>query len=129
MEAVMVRIVYEHLAAWPEQGPLRVEAQFRGEIPVSPDLARRRANSYLAREVALFVIAGEPMLILGNHPRWRLPTILRLRGFGNLAEVGAVDVDAQTGKVVSLTEDEIRVIRERAHDIAGRLTPSPEAAS
>jgi hypothetical protein len=129
MEAVMVRIVYEHLAAWPEQGPLRVEAQFSGEIPVPPDLARRRANSYLAREVAMFVIAGEPMLILGDHPRWRLPTILRLHGFGNLAEVGAVEVDAQTGKVSPLAEDEIHIIRERAHDIAGRLTPTPKPAS
>jgi len=125
----MVRIIYEHPATWPEEGPLRVEAHFSGEIPVSPDLARRRANGYLAREVALFIVAGEPMLILSDHPYWRLPTILRLRGFGNLAEVGVIDVDARTGKVQLLAEDEIRAIRERAHDLATRLTPSPEAAS
>jgi hypothetical protein len=124
----MVRIVYEHPAVWPDEGPLRVEAQFHGEIPISPDLARRRTNGYLAREVAMFLIAGEPMLILGDHPYWRLPIILRLRGFGKLAEVGVVDVDAQTGKVRPLSEDEIETIRERAHDIAARLAPSPETA-
>jgi hypothetical protein len=124
----MVRIVYEHPADWPEEGPLRVEARFSGEIPVSPDLARRRVNGYLTREVAMFMIAGEPMLILGEHPYWRVPVILRLRGFGKLAEVGILEVDAQTGQVKSLSEDEIRAIREHAHDIAARLTSPPEPA-
>ncbi len=124
----MVRIIYEHPTEWPAEGPLRVEAQFSGEITVPPDLARRRANGYLAREVALFIIAGEPMLILRDHPCWQMPAILRLRGFGNLAEVGLIDVDAQTGEVTPLSEAEIQAIRQRAHDIAARLAPSPETA-
>ena len=124
----MVRIVYQHPAAWPEEGPLRVEARFSGEIPVSPLQAQRRANCYLAREIALFVIAGEPMLILDDQPRWQLPAILRLRGYGNLAEVGLIEVDARTGQVKPLTQVEIRVMREHAREITARLTSSSAAA-
>jgi hypothetical protein len=76
----------------------------------------------------MFIIAGEPMLILGEHPYWKVPAILRLRGFGKLAEVGILYVDAQTGQVKPLSEDEIQAIRERAHDIAARLASPPETA-
>ena len=105
-----------------------MEAQFSGEIVVPPGLARQRANGYLAREVALFVIAGEPLLILGERPRWQIPALLRLRGLGNVAQVGVIDVDAQTGKVRQLSPDEIHLLREHAHDLATRLSPSPEPA-
>ena len=84
---------------------------------ISADLARRRVNGYLTQEVAMFVVAGEPILALSDRPYWRVPAILRLRGFGKLAEVGFLDVDAQTGQVKPLSEDEIRVIRGHAHDI------------
>lgn len=125
----MVRIIYQHAVPWPEEGPLQVDASFRGEIPISPTLARQRASGYLAREVALFVTAGEPLLILDEQPRWQAPVILRLRGYGNLAEVGQIEVDARTGQVTPLTEVEIAQIRKQAHDIAARFTSSPAAAS
>lgn len=108
---------------------MQVDASFRGEIPISPTLARQRASGYLAREVALFVTAGEPLLILDEQPRWQAPIILRLRGYGNLAEVGQIEVDARTGQVTPLTEVEIAQIRKLAHDIAARFTSSPAAAS
>ena len=124
----MVRIVYQYPATWPEEGPLRVDARFSGEITVSPTQARQRASGYLAREVALFLTAGEPMLILDDQPRWQVPAILRLRGYGNLAEVGLIEVDARTGQVEPLDEAEIRVIREHAHELVACLTPSPAEA-
>lgn len=125
----MVRIIYEHPDEWPPEGPLRIEAQFSSEILVQPELARRRANGYLAQEVALFLVGGDPLLVLNDHPCWRIPAILRLRGVGELAEVGSVDVDAQTGAVKPLTEEDIQVMRERAHAIASRLAPSAETTS
>lgn len=125
----MVRIIYEHPEEWPEEGPLVVHAQFNGEIAVSPDVARRRASGYLAREVALFLAAGEPVLHLGDCPCWRVPAVLRLRGVGELVDVGVIDVDARTGQVLPLTGEGLEIIRKRANDIASRITPSPEAAS
>ncbi len=125
---MMVRIVYEHPGVWPENGPLRLDVQFRGEVVVTPGLARQRGNGYLAREVALFVIAGEPLLILGEHPRWEIPALLRLRGLGDVVQVGMIDVDAQTGKVRPLSKEEIRTVREHARALADRLAPTPEPA-
>lgn len=94
-----------------------MEAQFNGEIVVPPDLARRRVNGYLVQEVDMFMIAGEPMLIQGDTPYWRLSVILRLRGLGNLGEVGVIDVDARTGRVKTLSEDEIQAVQERAYNL------------
>lgn len=125
----MVRIIYEHPGEWPDNGPLVVQAQFNGEIPVSPDVARRRVSGYLAREVALFLTTGEPVLMLGEPHRWRIPAVLRLRGLGELAAVGTVDVDALTGQIIPLPNEALQVMRTRANDIASRLAPSPEAAS
>lgn len=125
----MVRILYEHPGEWPEDGPLVVHAQFNGEIPISPEIARRRASGYLAKEVALFLTAGEPVLHLGEFPCWRVPAVLRLRGVGELADVGGIDVDARTGQVMSLNDDALEAMRKRANDIASHLALSPEAAS
>jgi hypothetical protein len=123
-----VRIVYEHSETWPVDGPLRVEATISAEIPISPDVARRRANGYLAREVALFLVAGEPMLILNDQSCWQIPVVLQLRDYGNVAEVGTITVDAQSGQVRQLSAEDVRLMRERAHDIAARLAPAAAAA-
>lgn len=125
----MVRILYQYAQTWPEQGPLRVDTRFQGEIPVSPTQARRKANGYLAREIALFLSAGEPLLILGEQPRWQVPAVLHLRGYGRVAEVGTLEVDARTSEVIDLSEADIERIRERAHEIVARLTPAPATAS
>ncbi|MFZ0548858.1 MAG: hypothetical protein WAM60_25635, partial [Candidatus Promineifilaceae bacterium] len=101
----MVRIIYEHPGEWPDNGPLVVQAQFSGEIPVPPEMARRRVSGYLAREVALFLTAGEPTLVLGEPPCWKIPAVFRLRGVGELATIGVIDVDARTGQVITPTEE------------------------
>jgi hypothetical protein len=117
----MVRVIYEQPGEWPDDGPLVVQAQFNGEIPVSPGMACRRASGYLAREVALFLTAGEPTLVLGEPPCWRIPAVLRLRGVGELAAVGVIDVDARTSQVIPLTDKTLQAMRTRANKIASLL--------
>lgn len=68
------------------------------------------------------------MLILDDQPLLQVPAILRLRGYGNLAEVGLIEVDARTGQVEPLDEAEIQVIREHALELVARLTLSPAEA-
>jgi hypothetical protein len=123
----MVRIIYEHTEEWPAEGPLKVDTRLQGEITIPPDAARRCANGYLAEEVALFVIAGEPLLVLGDTSVWRIPAILRLRGFGEVATVGSVDVNAHTGEPHPLSSEQIREIRRRANELATRLAPTAAA--
>ncbi|MBX3059009.1 MAG: hypothetical protein KF770_21285 [Anaerolineae bacterium] len=124
----MVRIIYEYAQEWPVEGPLTVDTRLQGVITIPPDIARRRANGYFAQEVALFVVAGEPVLVLGEPSVWRIPAILRLRGFGEVATVGSLNVNAHTGEPLPLTSEQIEEIRKRANELAARFTPTTETS-
>ena len=125
----MFRVVYEYQKAWPKDGPLRVEAQFTGEITVSPTVARRRAAGFLAGHVTMMVLAGEPALVLGEQSVWRVPACLRLPGLGEVSTIGFIDVDALTGQIIPLSPDQITAMKHRADDIAIRFTLPTTPAS
>jgi hypothetical protein len=124
----MIQVIYEYPESWPAQGALRVDVQFTQEIAVSPEAARRAANSYLVTYVAMVLRAGQPGLVIGEPAVWRLPLDMHLRGIGYVATLGALDVDAQTGEVLPLSASQIQAIQERASDIIIRLTPEAEPA-
>lgn len=126
----MFQVVYEYPAAWPEEGSLRVEAQFTGEIKVSPVAARRRAGGFLAGHVTLMVLPGEPVLVLGEaRPVWRVPALFHLPGLGAVSPVGVVEVDALTGEVISSSSEQTRAMQRRADDLVTRLSLSPAPAN
>ena len=82
----------------------------------------------MTREVAMFIVPDAPVLVLEKRPVWRMATSLQLRGYGKVAVVGSIDVDATTGEVVCLSEDEITAMREKAGHVASRLTPETAPA-
>ena len=126
---MVFQVSLEYKGPWPETGPLRVEAHFTGEIAIAPAAARRRANGYLGTRVAMMIMAGEPTLVVGERPVWRVPACLHLGGLEDVATVGWVDVDATTGDVVPLSSDQIAVIQSRANAIVARLTSPTTSAS
>lgn len=83
--------------------------------------AKRRAQGYLTVEVAMALRPGEPSLVGGLKPVWRMPVWLHLRGFGQVESLGSVDVDAATGEVVPLSLVEIQKMQDGADAIARRL--------
>ena len=121
---VQVILPYQEL---PSDKPLHIKANVDVEIGVSPIVARRRANGYLSKEVAMMIVAGEPTLLLQSRPVWRIPALLHLSGLGDVANVGSVDVDAATSEVSALTEHQILEMQNRANAIAQRLTSSTTA--
>ena len=122
----MFQIVYEYDEPWPAQGPFHVEKQLVSqEIAVSPILARRRANGFLAGYVTMMVTAGQPVLILGERPAWRVPATLRLPGLGEVGTLGHVDVDAQSGEIIWPSDKQIAQMQELAHAIAAHFSLSP----
>lgn len=125
----MVCIIYEYPVDWPQEGHLRVDSRLQGKVVVAPDVARRSANGYFSREVALFLTAGEPEFILGEQALWRVPAILRLRGFGEIASVGSMNIDALSGESLPLSSEQIDTIRERANHLANRIAPTADATS
>ncbi len=125
----MFQVVYEYAEPWPQEGALKVGAPpISGEIKVSPESARRRANSYLSMDVAMEFQPGEPVLLWGEEPVWRIPVHLHLPSLGQVTTLGFIEVDAMTRAVIILSEEQINKMRARAHAIATRLTPAAAPA-
>jgi len=119
----MFQVIYEQTASWPESGAFVIKTpSLEGEIQVSPDSARRRANGYLARYVGLAMEAGDPALVWGQKPVWRMSVYLTLRGWGQVAKLGELDVDALTREILPFSCNQITEMGERADAIAARLT-------
>lgn len=126
----MLQILYEHPIDWGDDAPRTVKAtvDLEATLAVSPDSARRRANGYLGRTVAMSIQADEPVLVWGKRLLWRMQVHLTLRGFGRIATLGTIDVDAQTREVIPLSNSEVSSLQERANAIALNLAPTAEAA-
>lgn len=121
----MFQVVYEEAKSWPAEGPLLVEVPAISTfIKVSPDAARRNVNDYLTMHVSMTLHAIEPVLLLGEQPIWRLSLEMRLRRLGPVARLGVVDVNATTGDIIPLSEQQIRKIQDCANDIITRLAPA-----
>ena len=70
----------------------------------------------------MMVLAGPPMLVIDQQPRWRVPAMLHLPGLGEVATLGAVEIDALTGEILRPTTDDLSTLQEWANAIATRLT-------
>lgn len=103
---------------------MQLNAQWHGEIRIAPETARRKAGSFLAGHVSMMVLPGEPILIAGTSPIWRVPAQLYLPGIGEAAHLGDIDVDAMTGVVIEPAQSIILKMQTRAHEFATHLTPS-----
>lgn len=116
----MFQILIKSPERFPENGSLRVEAHFAQEIAVSPVQARRKAAGYLATEVSMAIRAGDPVLIAGQHPMWRVPVQLHLPGGSDelMPIIGSVDVDAVTANVIPLAPDQILSLQNQADAFA-----------
>ena len=120
----MFQIIQEYTKPWPSDGLLHVKVpEVSVEIPVSPDAARRKANSYLGAYVSMALNACDPKLVIGEQSVWRLTIELHLRGLGHVAPMGTIDVDAQNGTIITLSTQQIRAIQDRANAIITRFTP------
>lgn len=125
----MFQVIYECTDPWPEEGGLTLNAQLRGEINISPEAARRRANGFLTMDIGVLIGADDPVLVWGERPVWRLTTNFYLPHMGNVGSVGVIEVDALTGKVVQPSTAQIKEIQDRARDLAIRFAPETAAVS
>lgn len=113
------------IQALPQTGRLEVNIRVSAAMNVSAFAARQKANSFILSQISYMMHAGEPELVLNNRIIWRVPVILSQRSRGDVGQVGAVDVDVETGQL-TVTPVQIEEMQERAEDIA-RRTPSPTA--
>lgn len=123
----MFQILVEESAEWPESGILTIPKVYSGEIAVSPEYAQRKASGYLGMYVVFFARPKNPKLILNGRPRWQFEAWLTMPKLGELAQICTVEVDACTGVVNEMSEEEIEKIQEYTNGIAERATISAKA--
>lgn len=124
----MFQVMLEFDEEWAADESHCVNGSFDCEVAVSPIIATRRANAYLAMNVTMMTLPGTPALVLGKKPVWRFDVHFNYPHLGKIGVLGKIEVDAQTGQVIELTEQEISMMQERANVIATRLTPQAVAA-
>ncbi|MEZ4727564.1 MAG: hypothetical protein R3E79_10570 [Caldilineaceae bacterium] len=99
------------------------EAKAEGLLPINEhgyvlaEYARRKLNGYLSREVSLFCSATEGVFIPLARPIWQFAIRFGLPKRGELGILGTVDIDARTGEVIPLTNQQIKRMRVRANAI------------
>jgi hypothetical protein len=68
---------------------------------LTPEAARRRANGWLLDHVGNLLLAETPELVVGDQIVWRVPIVLTSPTRGHIGSVGAIDLDAISGEVIS----------------------------
>lgn len=105
------------IQALPQTGHLEVNIRVSAQVNVSAFVARQKADSFILSQISYMMHAGEPELVLNNRILWRVPVVLSQRSRGNVGQVGAVDVDVETGQL-AVTPLQIEEMQERADGTA-----------
>jgi len=100
----MAIVLDEAMFAKLQAALVDINAHVTATINVTPFLARQKVNVFLLDKVGTGLLSESPDLAaIGGRLYWRVPVALNLPGRGRLGQVGAIDVDVQTGEV--LTDD------------------------
>jgi hypothetical protein len=93
-------------------------ARKRNELPVDEkgivfaEYARRSASRYLGDNLSIYFGAADPLFIPGEPPYWQLTIEFKMYSKGPFT-LGIIDVDAKTGDVLPLTQQQLEQIEER----------------
>lgn len=96
------------------RSPSESTQNFVSTASITEDQARRRANGYLTKAVSMYFGAVDPLFLPLESPVWQI-SIIFLRNQLGPVHLGFLDVDAQTGQVVPLSDQQIHQLRQRAH--------------
>ena len=110
----------------PKTGRLEVDIKVTADVNFSAVASRQKVNSFVLSEISYMMHAGTPMLIVGERICWRVPVILSLTTQGDVGEVGAIDVDVETGQML-VTPQLLAEINSRAELLAA-YSPPPTTA-
>ena len=83
--------------------------------------ARQKVTGFVADEISAQMHGGEPVLVMGEQICWRVPVILSLPPSGDRGEVGAIDVDVETGQLL-LSPSLVQEIENRAEYLAASFS-------
>lgn len=105
----------------PAQAKVRIEFSLTAQVNVTDVIAQRKVSKLLLDEVGNLLYGERPSLIVERRLLWRVPVWLGSPTRGPLGQVGALDVDAQSGEIL-FTQDMLEEIAERGNALAQRAT-------
>lgn len=106
-------------------GRLSITITINATVTVDAVTAQRNATGWLVSEVGNLLLGDTPALVIADRTVWRVPVLLTSPEYGVLGQVGVVDVDAQTGDVLSDAQT-LRELIERGRQLVGPTPPTTE---
>jgi hypothetical protein len=80
---------------------LNIQVSIVATINIEAKAARRKVTGWLVSEVGNMLTGGMPQLIINqDQTTWRVPVILSSSTVGPIGEVGAVEVNAESGELI-----------------------------
>ena len=107
----------------PRSGRVEVNINLSADVHVTAMIARRRVSRLVINEIGNLLYGGEPSLVVGERICWRVPVLLAYPDTGPVGQVGALDVDVETGEVL-VTPERLTEIADYAHYLAQRTPPA-----
>jgi hypothetical protein len=104
---------------------LEIDIKVTADMNVSAYAARQKVNSFVLSEVSYMMHAGQPNLAISESICWRVPIVLSLTSHGDVGEVGAIDVNAETGQMYT-SPQLIAEVNARAEGLATRFSSKTE---
>ena len=115
----MFQIAFDEKSVWLQ----KLATELSTEPPIEPRYARRTVNRYLGHHVTMMTLAGDPTLHIGKDTVWRVPILFAAPHTGPVATIGYINVDAISGDLHPLTQDEIEQKLKFADALAANLPP------
>lgn len=106
----------------PAPDSVKIEVSLTTQVNVTDFTAQRKVSKILLDQVGNLLYGEHPTLVAGRRLLWRVPVWVALPTTGPLGQVGTLDVDAQTGEVLT-DATMLRAIEERAHALVERTPP------
>ena len=104
-----------------------IASQENTSSAISAARAVARANGYLSKYVGVLFGAEDPLFFPLVHPIWQVSITFKMNDIGPFT-VGLLDIDAATGEVFPLPQQQIALIQERTDAYLTNHTLSPTTA-
>lgn len=102
---------------------LDISVHVSATLNVTPFVARQKVGGLVLSKVGTGISTGEPTLVVtGERIVWRVPLSIALPDLGRAGEVGAIDIDVQTGEMLA-DQAAIERIVENARQLAPDSAP------
>jgi len=112
------------LANLAQPTKLEVNIHLSTSLRVSAIEAKRRVSRLVISEIGNLLYGGEPTLSIGERICWHVPILLAFPDTGLVGQVGALDVDVESGAVLTDAE-QLKEIADYASFLAERAQNRP----